>query len=117
MKEKCQNCGLPIGKLPEDAAGDELLCNACYEADDCDNCGTPPNANDCIICERKQEVETPPAPAPKIWKVSTTYKRAQNNKADIISWDNQSEIIAKNIKKGDAELICRAVNKYFAEGK
>ena len=31
MKERCPNCGLPVGNMPEDASSDELLCNQCYE--------------------------------------------------------------------------------------
>ena len=46
------------------------------------------------------------------WKVSTNYVRAQRNKADITLWEDQSVLIAKNIKYGDANLIVRAVNSY-----
>lgn len=31
-KIKCSSCGISIPDVPEDATGDELLCNACYEA-------------------------------------------------------------------------------------
>lgn len=48
-----------------------------------------------------------------MWKVSTDYRRAQKNKADIVLWDDQKQFVAKNIKYGDAALIVDAVNFYF----
>ena len=29
--ERCPNCGIQVGPMPEDAANDEMLCNSCYE--------------------------------------------------------------------------------------
>jgi hypothetical protein len=30
---KCDNCGITIPDLPEDATHDEMLCDTCYEND------------------------------------------------------------------------------------
>jgi hypothetical protein len=47
----CEHCGLPIGEVPTDAPGDELLCNDCKKDYDC-------GLNNCTICapHRKEEV-------------------------------------------------------------
>lgn len=65
--EKCPNCGIPVGPMPEDAANDEMLCNSCYEifeqeqatcndidtvlAEHCGECGEPlPEDQYCQRC-------------------------------------------------------------------
>ena len=92
---------------------------------DCDNCGSTRNIENCGSCDRPEEEAeergaTPPAPATELWKVSKTYKRDKEERANIFWWDTrvaQGRIIVQNIRPGDAHLICKAVNAYIANDR